>query len=165
MRAMKNKIFDFFRSMLPVGRFPQTVDRHWYCGAWYTYICELRNSGLYHGTSLSPDPCDVLSPAEGRVAFNPFRTGHAGSDTSGLVDGLIPAIRFDDRVGLYRQVGGKYHDQDQRFYDGAPWDDGYMINLEFAKWIPVWELPFPIQPGMFLKFSDEHRISFGRRSQ
>lgn len=88
--------------------FPRTVKRHWYCGAWH----------LHRGK-------------EGRIVFNPFRTGFCGDDTSELIDGLIPAIRVGDRIGLYKQVGQKY--RETSFYDGAPWDDGYMVDLRYVR--------------------------------
>lgn len=110
-------------------RFPKWVRGHWYCGSWYLYLSKLRELGGYSATTLNT-PLGV-SPAVGEVAFNPFRTGHASSDTSGLVDGLIPAKRVGCHIGLYEQVGKKYRDTSH--YDGAPWDDGYKIDLRFVR--------------------------------
>ncbi len=115
------------------GDFQKEVIEHWYCGAWYLYLGELRDNGLYHGTSM--DPSEIVSPAMNRVAFNPWHTGHASHDTSGLIDGLIPAIRTGERVGLYEQVGNRY--RTTSFYDGAGWDDGYNIDLRFIRSIEV----------------------------
>ena len=110
-------------------RFPAEVVGHWYCGSWYMYLSDLRDKEKYMGLSL--DPKEIESPAPDQVAFNPYHTGHARSDTSGLIDGLIPAIRVGDKIGLYKQVGSRY--QDTSFYDGLPWDDGYKIDLRFVR--------------------------------
>jgi len=65
------------------------------------------------------------------VAFNPWRTGLASRDKSGLVDGLIPAMRIGEAIGLYAVVGDKY--QTTAFYDGAMWDDGYHVDLRLVR--------------------------------
>lgn len=122
--------------MVRNSEFPRIVPEHWYCGSWYLYLSGLREDGEYNGTSL--DPPDMAVYATDVVAFNPFRTGHAGGDISGLVNGLIPAIRIGHKVGLYQQVGRKY--RTTSFYDGAPWDDGYNVDLKFVRAIPVSEV-------------------------
>lgn len=115
------------------SRFPKEVKRYWYCGRWQMHVQSLRDNDEYDGDSLDSD--ELESPARDKVAFNPFRTGHACHDTSNLVDGLIPAIRVDDEIGLYEQVGEKY--RKTSFYDGAMWDDGYHIDLKFVCSVPV----------------------------
>ena len=115
-------------------RFPLEIKKHWYCGCWYLYLSDLRKAGEYDGTSLNPD--EIRSPAEGKVAFNPWRTDLIQSnDESNLIDGLIPAIRFGNTVGLYQQVGYKY--RETNFYDGAPWDDGYLVDLKFVRTVEI----------------------------
>lgn len=114
--------------------FPRTIKQHWYCGEWYIYLDDLRKEGKYSGTSLDPD---APRWAIGKFAFNPFRTGHASRNTSGLIGGLIPAIQIGDEVGLYRQIGNKY--RTGFWYDGCSWDDGYQIDLEFVRSIPASE--------------------------
>lgn len=124
-------MFGYFAKWLAASepKFPPEKKGHWYCGTWYLHLADLRDQGLYHGTTL--DPRDVETPAEGTICFNPCHTGHADSDTSGLIDGLIPAIRVGDEIGLYKQVGPKY--RTEAFFDGAPWDDGYHIDLRFVR--------------------------------
>lgn len=73
---------------------------------------------------------------EGRFTFDPFTCGlsrkSSGFDRSGLVDGLIPALRRGDSVGLYRVTDrGRYGKS--AFYDGLPWDDGWRVDLELVK--------------------------------
>lgn len=126
-----NRIIDFlFRRNT---QFPKKIKGHWYCGSWYLYLSDLRDKGEYQGSNLNPD--EIKLPAENEVAFNHFRTGLSRNDTSWLVDGLIPAIRINDRIGLYRQIGSRY--RTSSFYDGAPWDDGYHIDLKFVKSVLV----------------------------
>ena len=127
-------MFEYIRRLF-WSPFPMSIKGHWYCGEWYMYLSGLRDNGSHTGKTLNPDPQRVESPARDRVAFNPFRTGHAGSDVSGLIDGLIPAIRIGQEIGLYRQVGNAYckgYNAPSR-YDGASWDDGYHIDLRFVR--------------------------------
>lgn len=125
------KILVWLQSFVMVRNpeFPRSVNEHWYCGKWYLYLADLHVKGEHRGTTLNPPDMPVC--ATDVVAFNPWRTGHIDNDVSGLVDGLIPAIRIGDKVGLYRQVGRKY--RTTSFYDGAPWDDGYHVDLEFVR--------------------------------
>lgn len=117
----------------PGAEFPRTVDEHWYCGAWYEYLAKLRDQGAYTGTTM--DPPEIASPANGEFAFNPWHTGHANPDTTGLIDGLVPAMRLGNRVGLYKQIGPRY--RTTSFYDGLPWDDGYFVDLKFVRSIAL----------------------------
>lgn len=102
-------------------RFPLVVKDYWYCGAWYLYRGKCRDEGI-----------EPQSPAEGVVTFDPFTTGIIWeNDKQGLIDGLIPAIRIGDTVGLYEWDGCKYGRG--RGYCGAAWDDGYKITLRFVR--------------------------------
>ena len=139
-QILKEALLKFGRALsgfqIRDSRFPRVIKGHWYCGCWYLYLGDLRDSGDYSGTTLDPE--DVSSPARidvwpHRLAFNPFHTGHARDDVSALVDGLIPAVRVADKIGLYKQIGRKY--RDSAFYDGAMWDDGYKIDLRFIRCI------------------------------
>lgn len=110
--------------------FPKHVKGHAYCVSWYLHISDLRDRGEYRKPSLNPTELEPF--AEDRVAFNHFRMGvHQSSDTTGLIDGLIPAMRLGDRVGLYKVTKDRY--RDTSFYDGAMWDDGYMLDLKLVK--------------------------------
>jgi len=113
-------------------RFPLKVKEYWYCGIWYMYLADL-SSGGKKITSLDPD--DIESPVRDQIAFNPWHIGLMGKDSSGLIDGLIPAIRVDDKIGLYRQTCAPY--QTKSFYDVAMWDDGCHIDMKFVRTIPV----------------------------
>lgn len=110
-------------------RFPKTVRDHWYCGSWYLYLSGLIDEGKYKQNTLDPEDFSVT--ALDKVAFNHHRMGIHNGDVSGLMDGLIPAIQVGTKVGLYRQIGNTH--RPSSFYDGASWDDGYKIDLEFVK--------------------------------
>jgi len=94
--------------------FPMVVKDLWYCGMWATYKGDRK-----------------VWPIEGEVIFDVTKVGLTGKDDSGLVDGLIPAIREGDKVGLYRVAA--HQPPGNAFYDGAPWDNGYSVDLELVK--------------------------------
>jgi hypothetical protein len=110
--------------------FPKEFKDLWYCGMWQTYREEAHNEGNEYRFQHTP------WPVEGEVLFNHGRCDLYNNDKRGLVEGLIPAIRFGDRIGLYRVVG---HRRGGMWYDGASWDDGANIDLEFVRTIN--ELP------------------------
>ena len=103
------------------SQFPKIIKEHWYCGAWYMYLSDLPG---YKG-NLDPD--DVESPATDKVAFNHFHAGIYNEDKTGLIDGLIPAIRIGDKIGLYQVTRIKGAGV---WYDGLPWDNGQKIDLK-----------------------------------
>lgn len=112
--------------------FPAEVLDYWYCGSWYMYLSELRDSGEYTGTTANPENDIVASPREGtKICFNPWRMGWLKSDKSGLVEGLVPAIRIGDEIGLYRVVRGPYGGGGCN----ASWDDGKYVDLKFIRCI------------------------------
>lgn len=112
------------------SRFPRKVIGHWYCGCWYLHLADQIENGE-NIREFNGEAADKHSPADGKVAFNHYRCGIHGTDKTGLICGLIPAIRFGQTVGLYRVTRGSY--QIQAFYDGAIWDDGGRVDLEFVK--------------------------------
>lgn len=110
------------------GPMPTEVWGYRYCIEWHCHIGELREKELLR---TQEDFDQIIWPVEDKILFDPWLTGHASRVTSRLIDGLIPAKRFGDQVGLYKQVGSKY--RDSTFYDGASWDDGYMVDLKFVR--------------------------------
>lgn len=125
----------------PRAKFPALIKKHWYCGAWYLHISDLGEQGLYSGSDLDPDPEEVPWPVEGKkIIFNYHHCNLSWSWDEHLIDGLIPAVRVGNRVGLYRVKGRKYHEES--FYDGAPWDDGYKVDLELVQVVPVDKIPW-----------------------
>lgn len=116
-------------------RFPRQIKGYWYCGKWYLYLGRLRDEGVYFENNLNPPRGAVpWPPDDGSPAFNHFRCGiHQGSTHEELIDGLIPAVKIDGRIGLYShggQYGGSCWD------DNAGWDDGRKIDLQFVRAIP-----------------------------
>jgi len=116
------------------ARFPKTVEGHAYCVSWYLYLSDQLKAGNFGAYKFGGDEAQAISPAEGKVAFNHYRCGIWGDDNRGLIDGLIPAIRVDGMIGLYKVTRQKY--SNSRFYDGALWDDGCMVDLQFVKAVP-----------------------------
>lgn len=96
------------------GSFPLVVKDLWYCGMW----------AMYKGDRET-------WPIEGKVLFDVTKVGLVGRDESGLVDGLIPAISEGGKVGLYKVTG--HYPPRNCFYDGAPWDNGYSVDLELVE--------------------------------
>ncbi len=64
------------------SQFPKNVRGHWYCGEWYLHLVGLRDRGVYKEANLD---APEHSPVTDNVAFNPWRTGHVGSDSSELI--------------------------------------------------------------------------------
>ena len=116
------------------ARFPRTVTGHAYCVSWYLYLSDQRKAGNFGAYKFGGDEAQAISPAEGKIAFNHYRCGIWRDDKRGLIDGLIPAIRIDGMIGLYKVTRQKY--RNNRFYDGATWDDGCMIDLQYVKAVP-----------------------------
>lgn len=96
--------------------FPVNVNNFWYMGSYYG------------GTN-------VLPKKEGKPYLNPFRCGiyktDPNKDTSGLIDGLIPLIYRNDKVGLYKITKSPYYSG--RSGDQACWDDGLYVDLKLVK--------------------------------
>jgi len=119
-------MFNWFKKFK--SPFPKTVKGYWYTGRWYMYRADLRSEGKEHRSDHTE------WPIEDKIMFNPFKVGLCGRDASGLIDGLIPAIRKDNMIGLYKIVseyrmpGGS---------DLAMWDNGMEVNLKFVKSIEV----------------------------
>ena len=107
------KISAWFARRKQRSQFPSKIIGHWYCGAWY-----LHN--------------DQPWPVEGKVMFNPHICGFWNAkNSSGLVEGLIPALRRGDLVGLYR-VESRYRIPGMGS-DLACWDDGRKVDLKLVK--------------------------------
>ncbi len=109
------------------GLFPSTIDEVWYCGKWYTYK-----------SSCYDDNIPPRWPVEDQIMFNPYECGVAGfrgGTAPGLIDGLIPAIIIDGKIGLYELT--KVEPPSNSFYDGAMWDDGHHAWFKFVKSVPL----------------------------
>jgi hypothetical protein len=74
---------------------------------------------------------------EGKPLFNPHhcREWLGFGDNEGLVEGLIPAVRIGDRLGLYH-VTAIYRPKSP-WHDPAPWDDGKEIDLRLVRVIDL----------------------------
>ena len=110
---------------------PWEIKDLWYCGMWYMYRSDRHKAGEEYRSDY------VKWPIEGKVLFNPFKCGLCGRDDSGLIDGLIPATRTATHIGLYQVTA--HMRPSSAFYDGAPWDNGYTMDLEFVKAIPAFD--------------------------
>lgn len=93
-----------------VGKFPLTIDKFWYSGAWY-----------------QNDKRDVILGKDNIPLFNPLKVGFNGGNTDHLIMGLIPAFAIGREVGLYR-VNRRYHDPKSGDCRTA-WDDGKLVDL------------------------------------
>lgn len=128
LKWLKSKL-----SKRPEGM-PASVKEYWYCGSWYMYRSDERQAGREARSD------HIVWPVEGKFLFNFFKCDilqHGNKD--GLVDGLIPAYRSGNLVGLYKVVSCRY--RTTSFYDGSMWDDGYNVDLEFVKAVPVVQVP------------------------
>lgn len=117
-----------FKSIFRRGsEFPPYIIDHWYCG-WIMDVDNLRREGMeIEKWSQSGIP---FPPEDGSIAFNPWTTGIINNDTTECIDGLIPAIKMDGRIGLYEVTNISHPGM---HYDGAPWDDGKRVTLKFVK--------------------------------
>ena len=63
-----------------------------------------------------------------------------GHESVGVVEDVMPGSNFrkGDRVGLYKIIRDY---SPSTWYDGAPWDDGHEVDLEFVKTCPASEVP------------------------
>jgi len=141
---------------IPEGM-PKVVKDYWYCGEWYLYREKEKKEGREYRSAHTP------WPVEGKVVFNHHRCLFDKDREDVLVDGLIPAIKIGDKVGLYEKTGGK---SPGFWHDSLPWDDGVRIELTLRKVIDESELspqetrwtegePFVCECG------EEKHISYG----
>lgn len=126
---MIRALLNFIKSKRNPG-FPMEKKGYWYCGKYYSF----RHNECSHMTRVEFEGLDL--PFNRKVMFDPWIMGLAGGgdDTSGLVEGLIPAIRAGEYVGLYEVV--KNHPP-ERGYEGAGWDDGRKVDLRFVKKVHI----------------------------
>lgn len=116
--------------------FPLVVKEHWYTGAWYSWLCD--QDVLSYGDRMSGDKANSVSPATGTIAFNHYRCGIHNNDESNLVDGLIPALRIGNLIGLYKITRQPYS-RTEFMSDRLGWDDGKYIDLKFVNTIQAGE--------------------------
>jgi hypothetical protein len=114
--------------------FPLKVIGHWYTGAWYGQVCATNVIGA--GESMSGDKANTVSPAENEMAFNWRRCGISSSDTSNLIEGLVPAMKIGDTLGLYKVIKPAYL-RSSLLSDPAGWDDCREIDLQFVKTVTL----------------------------
>ena len=118
--------------------FPLVHRGFWYCGEWYSHRADEQRA-------RRPWRSDhALWPIEGKVMLNfhwCYPQIQAGSDDRGLVDGLIPAMRLGDLVGLYEAGRARYLSGTGRHSDLAGWDDGKQVDLTFVRAVPVDQVP------------------------
>ena len=117
------KIFEYIKKKF-CSPFPKTIKDYWYTGMWHLHKSDLRREGKPYKSD------EVQWPIEDKIIFDPFKTGLCRADESGLVDGLIPAIKKDGYIGLYTVISER---RMQGGDDLAVWDDGMEIDLRFVK--------------------------------
>ncbi len=98
----------------------------WYTGEWMTHRYDECQAGRPWKSAEAP------WPIEGKIAFNPYKC--IGGDTSGLINGLIPAIRLGDNIGLYEAKNLRRNNSGS---DLAGWDDAMLVDLVFIRSCPV----------------------------
>lgn len=114
--------------------FPLKHRGFWYTGSWSSYRYDEQQAGREWRSD------HVSWPVEGKIMFKYKWCAPQipnGSDGRGLVDGLIPAMRLGDRVGLYEVT-------EQRRMPGSDrgmWDDGIEVDLRFVKSVSVDQVP------------------------
>lgn len=122
--------------------FPKSIKGLWYCGMWF----KDRNKFLFQ--------------EENTVSFNPHTTGMLGRDTSGLINGLVPAVRIGNDIGLYRvtRYSGAAH-----CHGNLPaWDNGEVVDLEFVKSMDILQAEqviFKQQPEYVEEMTDPQDLS------
>ncbi len=114
------------------GPFIPEVNKYWYCGEWYMYRSAIHDRYLT-GSDEEYRGDYMQWPVEGKILFDPFSVGLVGfaEDEFRLIDGLIPAMRVGDRIGLYRIT--YHHPPRSRNYDGLSWDNGCKVDLVFER--------------------------------
>lgn len=114
--------------------FPQKVEGHAHCISWHLSRAEANDEGKESRSDY------FRWPVEGKFLFNPHKV--FWNDNSGRVGELVPAFRFGDKVGLYRQVGELYYGQGTGGHsDWASWDDGKKGDWELVEVVDASEVP------------------------
>lgn len=111
--------------------FPLTVKGHGYCIAWSILLHSQKEVEIKRGDTSESDKFSRLSPAEDKVAFAHHNVGFYSDDKSGLIDGLIPAIKIKGKVGLYELVDR--YKRSNFTSDPASYDDCMEVDLKFIK--------------------------------
>lgn len=114
--------------------FPLEYRGFWYTGSWVSHRYDEQQADREWRSD------HVRWPVEGKFMFNYTwcrSQVHQGRSDRGLVDGLVPAMRLGDKVGLYKVIN--WHRMPGS--DRAMWDDGIEIDLEFVKSVPVAQVP------------------------
>ncbi len=112
--------------------FPKEVKDFWYTGSYYSFVSDgIRGLGVEL-------PCK-------QFMFNPFRMEMVGyPQRSYRIDGLIPAMRIGNKVGLY-SLADRRSAYSSSMPDLATWDDGLKGNFRLEKIITVdenWHLEY-----------------------
>lgn len=116
-------IIKWIKKFLARIRMPAEIKDWWYCGEWYM-----------HGNK------DKSPPYEGEFMIDPWRPSGVGCMFSNWDYDIdeVPGITINGFVGMYKVTGNR--PPTNVWYDGAPWDNGYKIDLELSRVIPVEEI-------------------------
>ena len=126
-------------------KMPKEVNRWWYCGEWYAHRNEEMKAGRPYIEEFSPYKNLIpFPPYEGKFMFRPeqldFEYPAEHPEVERELEGstnklpLVGAIKIDGYVGLY-EITRRY--RESAWYDGAPWDDGYRVDLCLVEVIPL----------------------------
>lgn len=136
------------------GWFPEVlfmpeVTRYAYCIKLY-----LKNCDLNRWNQSYVDTVNYLAyPLEGEFFFNWRKCGITiRSSSDHLVDGLIPAMRKGNWVGLYKVT--KHYTPRNSGSDRLHWDDGMEVNLKLVRCIKVaddWSVLSIKQPKVLIE--------------
>ena len=119
--------------------FPAEKKDWWYCGKWQMYRHDEQDAGRPYFTREEPKM--PLPPYLDRFMINPFNPDGYGVifeewQPEYEIACLIKEHEGKKWVGLY-SAGWRY--RTTSFYDGAPWDDGYHVDLILTRVIPFEE--------------------------
>lgn len=120
---------NIFQRFILIKSIPKKIENWWAYGSWYMF-----RSDLYPKKEYRSDYIEY--PIEDKFMFNPFNTIGGSED---LIDGLIPAYRHKELIGLYSIGHGYYSSGTGSHSDWASWDNGKHYDLKLKKVITVEE--------------------------
>ncbi len=129
MKKLLEKLYRKLKGISP--KFPLKVIKYWYTGRWYLYRSDLNDKGLEARSDY------VEYPIEGMFMFNPYKCGLCGHDNdskNGLIEGLVPAYKEGNKIGLYKLV--KQYSSNCGS-DRLDWDNGMYADFVLVKIIKV----------------------------
>ncbi len=138
LNALFKPLFELVVPPNPIlALFPKEQKEWWYCGQWYMYRSEEKDAGRpYREKDGMPKP-----PYLDRFMIDPFEPSGFGVvferwESEYEIACLIKEYEGQQWVGLY---SASHRYGRRSFYDGAPWDDGYKIDLTLTRVIPLEE--------------------------